>query len=158
MIRYDAKIVALFWSKVAVGAPDECWPWLASTNGDGYGYFYARGRRDGAHRAAWEIRNGQRIGKKLACHTCDNPSCCNPAHIYRGTRQDNIRDAIERGQHWTSDQAGEANGNSKLTADDVDQIRSLMARGAAVKAVAESYGVSGATIYAIRSGKAWPKP
>jgi hypothetical protein len=87
-----------FWSKVAVGLPDECWPWQASIGVHGYGQFSKDGKPQNASRVAWELHYGRPFPKGLdACHSCNNRPCCNPAHIYAGTRKDNVADAIRAG-------------------------------------------------------------
>lgn len=87
-----------FWEKVTIAGPDECWPWTASTR-SGYGVFSINGTRRPAPQVAWELRHGEPFPEAMrACHTCDNPPCCNPAHIWPGTQQDNIRDAVAKGR------------------------------------------------------------
>jgi hypothetical protein len=88
-----------FWAKVDRRSYAECWPWLGSTNGRGYGEFWRGGRKDKAHRVAWELWHGRPWPSKMhGCHRCDNPSCCNPAHIFPGTHQENLRDAENKGR------------------------------------------------------------
>lgn len=90
-----------FLSKVQAGQPDECWPWTSVRSRRGYGIFRMDHEREhftiSAHRAAWAIANG-RVPEHGVLHHCDNPPCCNPAHLYDGTQKDNARDAIERGR------------------------------------------------------------
>jgi len=96
-------MTARFWSKVAIGAPDECWPWTGSVNEHGYGGIRLGGRSGRlwkAHRIAYLITHP---GEKLApadhiCHHCDNPPCCNPAHLYKGDYRTNVDDMVRRGR------------------------------------------------------------
>jgi hypothetical protein len=85
-----------FWSRVKRGEPDECWPWLGAKNKDGYGYFKRQQKLFAAHREAFTITTGEDITGKHVCHTCDNPPCCNPAHLFSGTKTDNMRDAAKK--------------------------------------------------------------
>lgn len=95
------EIVARFWAKV--NRTDGCWEWQASRNNYGYGLFHvgvgAAGRiRSSAHRFAYELAHGP-IPKGLnVCHSCDNPPCCNPAHLFLGTQRDNVLDAARKGR------------------------------------------------------------
>jgi hypothetical protein len=85
-----------FWDSVERRGPDECWPWQRKTHLK-YGYFAANGRHYIASRVAWAIANGS-SPDGLVCHRCDNPTCCNPAHLFLGTVADNIRDMAAKGR------------------------------------------------------------
>ena len=88
-----------FWNKVSRGEPDSCWPWLGTTAPRGYGVIFQNGRKRRATQVSWEIAHGQPFPDgKVACHTCDNPSCVNPAHIWPGTMRENTADAIKKGR------------------------------------------------------------
>lgn len=94
-----------FWSRVDKRGPDDCWPWLGghgSGTDDGcYGRFYvARGKTRVAHQVAWEIANNSPFPAGLkGCHSCDNPNCVNPKHVWPGTQSDNIKDCVSKGRH-----------------------------------------------------------
>lgn len=89
-----------FASKVdASGGPDACWPWTAATNGV-YGRIKGHGRElIGAHRAALMLAGVHVPPGAPVLHECDNPRCCNPAHLRVGTAAENVADAIARGRH-----------------------------------------------------------
>lgn len=80
-----------FWSHVQVWGIDACWCWKAQRV-QGYGRFEVGGRALRANRIALFLGTGVDPAPLYACHTCDNRACCNPAHIYRGTYDDNMRD------------------------------------------------------------------
>lgn len=88
-----------FWGKVAMGGPDECWPWMADRTPAGYGRILINDRVHHANRVAWVLANDQMVPAGMqVCHTCDNPACCNPAHLWIGTQTENQRDRIAKGR------------------------------------------------------------
>lgn len=76
--------------------PDACWPYLGARNKAGYGVINADNWPRPAHRFVLEQHLDQPLGALLACHHCDNPACCNPAHLYAGTAKDNAADKVRR--------------------------------------------------------------
>lgn len=90
-----------FWSKVDTSAGlFECWPWTGGSDEHGRGTFRLDGRVRNAPAVALELALGRVLQPGMsALHTCDNPPCCNPAHLYEGTQQQNIADMVARGRH-----------------------------------------------------------
>lgn len=91
-----------FWKQVAIGEPSACWEWQGSRSSKRYGRFFDAGTEVGAHRKAWELANGEPVPADLnVCHSCDNPPCCNPAHLRVDTASGNMqeRDAKRRGNN-----------------------------------------------------------
>lgn len=84
------------WEKV--DRSGDCWIWTAARNGYGYGMFYLNGRTVPAQRVSWELTNGPWPANMHACHTCDNPPCVRPDHIFPGTNADNIADCNAKGR------------------------------------------------------------
>lgn len=128
-----------FWEKVDRGDPDECWEWKAATDNNGYGRFWFDGENRPSHQVSWEISYGDRNGEHIL-HTCDNKICVNPNHLYLGTPHDNLVDAYERGQKDPVMLRGEDNPRSKLTREEVQDIREKYARGESTyEQLAEEY-------------------
>jgi hypothetical protein len=148
-----------FLSRVLVGEVNECWPWTGRIDQDGYGRFDVDGRPQLAHRIAWTIEGGKEpwIEGEVACvlHRCDNPPCCNPFHLFLGTRADNNADMRAKGRSYTGEHAGELNSSAKLTENKVRDIAARLLAGETGTSIAEEYGVSNALISQIRLGKKW---
>jgi hypothetical protein len=99
MGKVKKTIPERFWSRVDRRGADECWPWTGA-NSRGYGQFYVDGRNRRATQVSWEMHNGAPFPDgKMACHSCDNPACVNPRHIWPGTMSDNINDCVRKGRH-----------------------------------------------------------
>jgi len=143
-----------FWAKVDRRGPDDCWPWTAATNEHGYGVLRPQGRRCGpglkAHRVA-AVLAGMDIEGRDVLHSCDNPPCCNAAHLRPGTPADNAADMVERDRVAHGERAGTA----KLTVAEAIEIRRRRLAGERRKEVAAAFGVSGATVTRIASGQGW---
>ena len=150
-------LVERFWSKVR--KTDECWVWTASKDREGYGEIARPGKSAGmlgAHRVSWEIHFGPVPEDMDVLHTCDNPPCVRPDHLYLGTHADNMRDMALRGRARAGPQAGEDNPMSKLTWEMVGGIRERYATGAFTqKELGIEFLVSRQAIGRIVNGRGW---
>ncbi len=145
--RYDAKVDRS-------GGPDACWPWMAYTDPNGYGTIGRNGKMVRANRVALERELGRSIWPgQCSCHTCDNPPCCNPSHLFEGTRGDNQRDMVAKGRGV--DTRGVQNNHAKLTDADVRGIRDKHRRGALQKEIAGEFGMDVSSISYIVNRKTW---
>lgn len=147
-----------FWSHVdRSGGPDACWPWLASCFDAGYGKFAKNQRLHYAHRFAYELAHGSVPDGLFVCHSCDSPSCCNPAHLFAGTHLDNMRDAVSKNRTCRGPRAtGEKVGTARLTWEKVRAIRAAYESGVVSQhALARQYGVSQSTVWRVVHGEYW---
>ena len=95
----DEVTIARFWSRVDKSG--KCWVWIGALTGPGYGHFKHKGKNIYAHRLAFELTYGTVLPGLHICHSCDNPKCCNPTHLWAGSASDNMidRERKHRGRH-----------------------------------------------------------
>lgn len=155
MTIYDDKTIARFWKYVDRRGPNECWEWFGARV-KGYGQLKLGNsrRKRGAHVIAYETHKGPAEGL-FVCHTCDNPPCCNPAHLWLGTNTENQRDSVDKGRRPIVDRSGEKNARAVLTEENVIAIRRLIASGHYNTEIARTFGVTHSMISTIRLGKSW---
>lgn len=154
--RWAAYRGPAFWARVERRGPDECWPWIGSLTKHGYGSLGFAGKVTRAHRAAWILTNGD-PGELHILHTCDNRKCCNPAHLYAGTHDDNVADMVQR-RRRKGIGAGEKNGRAKLTQEQAENIRQIYAlEQYSQEQIGEIFGVSQHAISKIVRNKRYAK-
>lgn len=150
--RRPRPLADRFWEKVDQSSgPDACWLWKHGRDHDGYGDFQTHNnpahRSSGAHRVAWELTHGPIPAGLQVCHHCDVRACCNPAHLFLGTMQDNTADKVAKGRH--------VGHGYKLTADQVRVIRACCLAGEAYSTLAGEFGVTATMIRSIAKGRVW---
>jgi hypothetical protein len=117
-----ASLEERLWRRVDIGDPEDCWPWQGFRTSLGYGQIGVGPAECGTtatHRVAWEVIHGPIPEGLIIRHKCDNPPCCNPAHLEVGTAADNSRDKIERGRAAR----GSRLPHTRLSEEDVVYIR-----------------------------------
>jgi hypothetical protein len=146
------------WGRTA-RRPNGCWEWQGAIYHDGYGAFGLNGKQERAHRAAWMLAAGPIPPGLYVCHHCDNRLCVNPAHLFLGTHQDNMRDGAAKGRFpgGPGSQHGEANRSARLRALDVETIRERIRQGEQKRVLAHEFGVAESTIGDIAHGRTWTK-
>ena len=146
-----------FWAKVKIGSERECWPWQASKSPGGYGRTGSRRLPYNAHRAAWLFIYGEIPRDMLVLHYCDNPSCCNPMHLWLGTQKDNLADMTKKGRRRFDYRKtrGENNYNAKLATHHIDEIRHWLDLGYSQEYIARNYAISQTHVSRIKLKKTW---
>lgn len=133
-----------------------CWLWTGSVHDFGYGTFMCQGVHVYAHRVSYELFIGPIPKGLLVRHRCDNPPCCQPAHLLPGTDADNVRDMDERGRRVAAGSRGSSNPGARLSEADVLHIRAMHADGQWDAAdLSESFGITRKTVYSIVNRKTW---
>lgn len=208
----DTATEERFWRKVdRSGGQTACWPWTACLFRNQYGCFSLDGRNVKSHRVAYLLCVGQIPDGHLVCHHCDNRPCCNPAHLFTGTTDDNMADMVAKGRsargerhisvkcperlargdrngsvkhpesrprgeanvfhqhpefiprgdaHWTRLRpndvlSGERNGNARLTAEQVIEMRALHAAGIGAHRLGKKFAVHKSTAQSILRHESW---
>jgi hypothetical protein len=130
----------------------ECLVFIGPRTRDGYGKI-APSRQTTllAHRVAWETEHGPIPEGLQVLHSCDNPPCCLPEHLFLGTNDDNMADKKRKGRN----PRGSANVKARLEEADIPAINRLLERGINHCEIARLFGVSASTIDAIARGTNW---
>lgn len=156
MRRSPINTPTKFWAMVKKGPIDACWDWKGSIRRDGYGsaaltvqsVYFSK-----AHRVAFVLHFGPIPNGLHVLHACNNKRCCNPSHLYPGTRARNLEDLYQ-----TMEQIGKIHPNSKLTKNDVREIRRLSASGTmTIKQIGDRFGITDGGVQGIISKRRWKR-
>lgn len=147
MVRRGPKPIPMdsrFWRFVCKSSG--CWEWAGCKSPEGYGKICGsiRSKPEPAHRLSWEIHFGEIPNGFYVCHSCDNPGCVNPDHLFLGTHADNMTDKVHKGRHHTR----------RLKKEDAKYIRQSV-HTLGYHTLARKYHVSQVTIHDIATGKTW---
>ena len=142
-----------------LGPGDDCVIWPGSSTRKGKPYYrrlWIDGLKQLAHRWVYAQVYGPIPDDLFACHTCDNPPCVRPSHLWLGTCKDNLVDAARKG-HMRGFRGpypvGEKAPNAKFSDVDIVRMRSLLSHGVPQHEVARTFGISKAHISRIAHGE-----
>lgn len=127
-----------------------CHLWMGALRGKGYGSFSIGNKDHIASRVAYELYTGHIPENMVVCHSCNQPSCVNPNHLYIGSYSDNTQQAVRDGRHFVA--AGQKNGQVKLTDDQVLAIRK---DSRYQREIAKDYGISQLHVSRIKRKLVW---
>lgn len=135
------------WSKIQIGNPENCWEWSGARQERGHGVIKITGEKKNmlVHRAVFEEIHGPIPDGVLICHTCDNPPCCNPNHLFSGTQVDNMSDCSEKERIF----------KMKLTYDEVKKMKQMRMAGMNWSAIGRAFNVHRSTAKCAVTGKTW---
>ncbi len=144
-----------FWSFLASEDSNGCRVWTGNINNDGYGSMSMAGKFMLAHRVAFILHNKIHItSKDHVCHRCDNPPCCNPAHLFIGNAAINMQDMWNKKRHTRP--TGERNNHAILNEQKVIEIRRRYAAGeGTLGTLAKEYGVGIANVGMVVRRATW---
>lgn len=144
-----------FWCRVQILRPTDCWEWQGTRGRRGYGQMSWEGRNHYTHRLAFCFTSGRLIpAGSVVRHSCDNPPCCNPAHLLLGTQKENNRDMWQRGrasvisgeERAKFQVRGSRVGTAKLNEVEVREIRRRADAGETQRDLASEFGISEASM------------
>lgn len=162
-VEISEEAASRFWSKVDKRGDNDCWLWTGSRSRSGYGSLTMSGKPMKAHRVSFMMANDGIPKGLFVCHTCDNPPCVNPRHLFSGTARDNVEDMVRKGRNVrpVRDESkvayvrGMTSPAAKLTDQDVLDIRRRRATGELRKFIAADYGVDVTLVSQIAYKKIW---
>lgn len=150
---YEMSLKERLLSFCVIDEKTKCWNWSGSKNRKGYGALSIKNKHSIAHRESYKVFKGKIPNGMHVCHSCDNPSCINPDHLWLGTNKDNNNDKMEKGRFKPN--YGNNNGNSKLTKNDVIEIKQKINQGYDLVEISKQYNVTPENIYSIKNNKTW---
>ncbi len=139
------RVIARFYERFTK-SDDGCWTWNGTTKSIGYGYLHIKENRVLkaflAHRIAYILNYGDIPDGQWVCHTCDNPKCVNPEHLFLGTPYDNWKDAFDKGHlQATYKKLGDANRSTRrLTKSQLVEVLELLDKGVSQSEIARKFG------------------
>lgn len=130
-----------------------CWIFIGNRDSGSYGRVRWNGPMTYVHRIYWEAHKGPIPEKMMVLHKCDNPSCCNPEHLFLGNNTDNMLDMHAKGRG--NDFRGENHPLASLRTGQVVEIIQLLKEGLSYSKIGKQYNISITAVYKINNGLTW---
>ena len=141
-VRY-ANVQERFEKGFDAGKPDECWEWkLSKAKSGGYGNF-------GGHHASitsYKLYRGLIPEGMEVCHSCDNPPCVNPNHLFLGTHVENVKDMWSKGRGGHGELHGTDSPRARFNREQIIEMRKLFSDGVAIKGIRIRFDADKTTI------------
>jgi len=168
-VRAQAPLASRFWRKIDKNGPipahcaalGPCWLWTGSTYSNGYGNIQlrivgeAKSHRALTHRVSYLLNYSYLPAGLEVCHACDVRNCCNPAHLFLGTRKDNADDSVRKGRNRYGYKVGDEHACSRITSAQVLDIRRRAFAGEEYRDIAAAHGIAHAHAYEVAWHRIW---
>jgi hypothetical protein len=141
-----------FESLIFKNPENDCWEWRGEIKG-GYGTFNIKRKPKLVHRIMYERYKGKIPPKINVCHSCDNPSCVNPDHLWLGSQMENVTDMMQKGRGNKA--RGVEHHNCKITEQEVRDIKKMYNEGIKMTVIHRSLNVPYKTVQHICYGSSW---
>ena len=157
MIEYgiETKDIIRFISKISIKSKFDCWLFNGFLDKDGYGLFKISNKtyrgNIRSNRMSYLITGKEIPYEMQVCHTCDNPTCVNPLHLFLGTTQENTADKTIKGRAAKGSQIKASN----LKDNDIFEIRTRWKNGESCRELGKIFKVTNVTISNIITGFVW---
>jgi hypothetical protein len=156
--RRSAMLEDRFWNKVSRD-PVGCWRWTAVLSTSGYGLVWdgvlGGTRSVQAHRQAWRYTRGDIPDGLCVLHSCDNPACVRPSHLFIGTHSDNMRDMYAKGRHVIGAKKPTICVRERRKRLTAPQVLAILRSPESQRALALRYGIGQTTVSCIKRRQSW---
>lgn len=140
----------------------KCWLWTGYRNPQGYGAFLFKGKSKPAHRIMYQLTRSAIPKGLCVCHSCDNPPCVKPSHLWLGTHYENKMDSVRKGRSFLPtppewDKSGDKNPNAKITWEIVKLVRKDFSSNPNqnISALGRTYDMNPSMVHNIIKNKQW---